>query len=203
METRNNNMIQTPLNRSRSDKFQLILDLPLALKKLYNSATGDNYKIDPIQFSIYGSPVPSINVPAVDVSFGGQIYKTSSFSRPAYDPLQIKFLVDSGYKNYWTLWNWLNLLNNYKKSISDAVTTIENSKILSHPMHEYTSNFIIYGLDEFNKQIISFKYTHVLPTSLSEISYSNQEANEINSTITFVFNQLEVELVKDVDQVNC
>ena len=197
-------MYQTPLNRSRSDKFQLILDLPLALKRLYNTETGDNYKVDPIQFSVYGSPVPSINVPAIDVPFGGQVYKTSSFSRPAYEPLQIKFLIDNGYKNYWTLWNWLNILNDYKKSTSNAVTLVdENSRNFTNPMHEYTSKFTIFGLDEFNKQIISFEYTHALPTSLSEISYSSQEPNEINSTVTFVFGQLNVNLVKDVDQVNC
>ena len=196
-------MIQTPLNRSRNDKFQLILDLPLALKRLYNTTTGDHYKVDPIQFSVYGSPVPAINVPAVDVPYGGQVYRTSSFSRPAYEPLQIKFLVDNGYKNYWTLWNWLNLLNDYKTSTSNAVTTKENSKILSNPMNEYTSSFIIYGLDEFNKKIISFEYTHAIPTSLSEISYSSQETNEINSTVSFVFDQLKVNLIKDVDQLNC
>jgi hypothetical protein len=197
-------MYQTPLNRSRSDKFQLILDLPLALKRLYSTATNDNYKVDPIQFSVYGSPVPSINVPAIDVPFGGQFYKTSSFSRPAYDPLQIKFLVDNGYKNYWTLWNWLNILNNYKSSTSNAVTLVDgNSKILSNPMNEYTSNFTIFGLDEYNKKIISFEYTHVIPTSLSEISYSNQEPSEINSTVSFVFGQLNVNLINDVDQVNC
>lgn len=197
-------MYQTPLNRSRSDKFQLILDLPIALKRLYNTATGDNYKVDPIQFSVYGSPVPSINVPAIDVPFGGQVYKTSSFSRPAYEPLQIKFLIDNGYKNYWTLWNWLNILNNYKSSTSNAVTLVdERSPEFTNPMHEYTSKFTIFGLDEFNKQIISFEYTHALPTSLSEISYSSQEPNEINSTVTFVFGQLNVNLVKDVDQVNC
>jgi hypothetical protein len=197
-------MYQTPLNRSRSDKFQLILDLPLALKKLYNTETGDNYKVDPIQFSVYGSPVPSINVPAIDVPFGGQVYKTSSFSRPAYDTLQIKFLVDNGYKNYWTLWNWLNILNDYKSSTSNAVSLNDNqSGTFGNPMNEYTSKFTIFGLDEFNKKIISFEYTNAIPTSLSEISYSSQEPNEINSTISFVFGKLNVNLISDVDQVNC
>jgi hypothetical protein len=196
-------MLQTPLNRSRSDKFLLVLELPVALKRLYDPSMNDNFRIQPIQYAIYGSPVPSINVPAIDVSFGGQVYKTSSFSRPAYDPLQIKFLVDNGYKNYWTLWNWLNLLNDYKKSTSNAVTTLEDRKTLGHKMSEYTSNFTIYGLDEFNNKIISFNYSHAFPTSLSEISYSNQESNEINSSVTFVFDQLQVDLLKDVNEVTC
>jgi hypothetical protein len=196
-------MLQTPLNRSRSDKFILILDIPLALKKIYNKTVGDNFKIDPLQLSIIGSPVPSINVPAIDVPFGGQFYKTSSFSRPAYDPLQIKFLIDNGYKNYWAIWNWLNLLNNYKTSKSTAHNVVENDERLINPMSHYTSNFKIYGIDEYNNKIISFSYSDAFPTSLSEINFNSQDPSEINSNVSFVFNQLEVELLKDVNQASC
>jgi hypothetical protein len=197
-------MIQTPLNRSRSDKFTLILDLPIALKSKTDHVLEDNFKIDPIQLSIFGSPVPPISVPAIDVAYSGQVYKTSSFSRPAYDPLALKFLIDNGYKNYWTLWNWINLLNDYKKSTTDAQTVDSpNGGLLKHKMSDYTSTFTIYGLDEYNNKIISFKYTHAFPTSLSEIGFSDQEPNEINSTVTFVFNQLEVNLEKNVDNASC
>ena len=195
-------MIQTPLNRSRSDKFILILDIPIALRKMVDPIIQDNFKIEPLEISIYGSPVPNISVPAIDVAYGGQVYKTSSFSRPAYNPLTVKFLIDNGYKNYWTIWNWLNLLNDYKTSTSTAHESNSDGKV-KNPMFNYTSTFTIYGLDEFNNKIISFKYTQVLPTDLSEISFSSQEPNEINATATFVFNQLEVNLEKDVNKVTC
>ena len=196
-------MIQTPLNKSRNDKFILIMEIPLALKRSYDQVTQENFKIDPLQLSIYGSPVPSINIPAIDMPFGGQVYKTSSFSRPAYDPLNIKFVIDNGYKNYWVIWSWLNLLNDYKKSTSEPQTVPKNQVEIKNPMSEYTSTFTIFGLDEYNNKIISFKYNHVFPTSLSEISYSNQDPNEITSSATFVFNQLEVNLEKDVNRVIC
>lgn len=199
-------MYQTPLNRPRLDRFNLILDLPKSVKDIVDSTLQDNLKVDPIQFSIYGSPVPSINVPAIDVPYGGQVYKTSSFSRPAYDPLVIKFLVDNGYKNYWILWNWLNVLNNYKDSTSTAQTYSDRSGDtinLQNRMVDYTSKFKIFALDEYDNQIISFQYDNCLPTSLSEISFSNQEPNEITATVSFVFNQLEVKLLKDVNQVSC
>jgi hypothetical protein len=196
-------MIQTPLNKSRNDKFILIMELPLALKRTYNQTTQENFKIDPLQLSIYGSPVPSINVPAIDMPFGGQVYKTSSFSRPAYDPLNIKFVIDNGYKNYWVIWNWLNLLNDYKKSTAEPQTIPKGQNEIKNPMSDFTSTFTIFGLDEYNNKIISFKYSHVFPTSLTEISYSNQDPNEISSSATFVFNQLEVNLEKDVNRVIC
>jgi len=196
-------MIQTPLNKSRSDKFILILDLPLVLKNTFSHVLEENFKIDPLQLSVYGSPVPQINIPAVDVPYGGQVYKSSSFSRPAYDPLSIKFVIDNGYKNYWVLWNWLNLLNDYKESTSKAQTVENNSNVLKNPMRDYTSSFNIYGMDEYNNKLISFKYTHAFPTQLSEINFSNQDPNEISSTVTFVFNRLEVDLEKNVNNVNC
>lgn len=197
-------MIQSPLNRSRSDKFILVLDIPVALKNVTDLTLEETFKADTVQFSIFGSPVPPVTVPATDMPFGGQVYKTSTFSRPAYDPLNLRFLIDNGYKNYWLLWNWLNLLNDYKKSTTDAHTT--NSIIggrLENPMGDFTSSFMIYGLDEYNNKIISFKYTHAFPTQIGEISYSNQDPSEIISNVTFVFNRLEVDLEKNIDKIVC
>lgn len=201
-------MNQAALNRSRNDKFIMVLDLPSAMKKKYDSVLGEGYKIDPIQFSIYGSPVPQISVPEINLPFGGQVAKVSSHFRPAYTPLQIKFLVDNGYKNYWILWNWLNLFNDVKKStstITNAIDTPINTKDASliNPVTNYTSRFSIYSMDEFNNKIVSFTYTNAFPTTLGEINFSNQDASEINCTVTFAFNQLEVSLLKDVNRVNC
>lgn len=197
-------MIQSPLNRSRSDKFILVLDIPIALKNITDLALEETFKADTVQFSIFGSPVPPVTVPATDMAFGGQVYKTSTFSRPAYEPLNLKFLIDNGYKNYWLLWNWLNLLNDYKKSTTDAHAA--NSTIggrIINPMTDFTSSFVIYGLDEYNNKIISFKYTHAFPTQIGEISYSNQDSSEIISNVGFVFNRLEIDLEKNVDKIVC
>ena len=146
-------MNQATLNRSRNDKFIMVLDLPKAMKNSFDPVLGSTYKIDPIQFSIYGSPVPLISVPEKDIPFGGQVLRTSSFSRPAYNPLSIKFLVDNNYKNYWTLWKWINLYNDSIKSTSnmhDAVNlpiTKNHTPHLSNPLDEYSSTFARTGLN--------------------------------------------------------
>jgi hypothetical protein len=202
-------MNQTALNRSRNDKFTMVLDLPKAMKNIYDPTLEENFKINPLQFSIYGSPVPTISVPDISLPFGGQTYRVSSNSRPAYNPLTIKFLIDSGYKNYWVLWNWLNLFNDAKTSTSDITYGLNNPNfdnkpiIIQNPITNYTSQFSIFSLDEFNKKIVEFKYINAFPTSLSEINFSNQDPSEINCSVTFAFNQLHVELIKDVDKVSC
>ena len=202
-------MNQAVLNRSRNDKFTMVLDLPKAMKNIYDPVLGEKMKINPLQFSIYGSPVPAISVPDINVPFGGQVYKLSSNSRPAYNPLTVKFLVDSGYKNYWILWNWLNLFNDAKTSTSDItnglnIPVIGNKPlVIENPITNYTSQFSIFTLDEFNKKIVEFKYTNAFPTNLAEINFSNQDPSEINCSVTFAFNQLQVELIKDVDKISC
>ena len=201
-------MYQSALNRARSDKFILVLNLPPMMKQGYNSVLGENYKIDTLQFSIYGSPVPSVSVPSIDLPYSGQVYRGSSLSRPAYEPLSVKFLIDNGYKNYFILWKWLNLFNDSKKSTTTLTNAIDvdfskNDPSLVNPMSKYTSNFSIYGLDEFNNKVISFDYNHAFPTNLSEINFSNQDPSEITSSVTFVFNQLNVNLLTNVDQNNC
>jgi hypothetical protein len=197
-------MLQPALNRSRNDKFVLLLDLPIAMKKQYNNTIDKYFSIDPLQLSIYGSPVPQVSIPAISVPFGGQIHKVSSMSRPEYNPLSIKFLVDNGYKNYWIIWNWMNLFNDAKTSSSEitkGVDLLNKSKdpVINNPVKEYISSFSIFGLDEYNNKIISFQYSNAFPTSLGEINFSNQDPSEINCSVTFAFNQLNVNLLKNVD----
>ena len=202
-------MNQVTLNRSRNDKFIIIIDLPKKLKETYDDVLQIDNRPNSLQFSIYGSPVPDIKIPALDIPYGGQVYKTSSTSRPAYNDLNIKFLVDNGYQNYWMLWKWLNLFNDYKKGNTELTENInvpllkDEVPILRSPMNDFTSKFSIYGIDEYNNKIISFSYNYAFPVSLSEINFSNQEANEITCNVSFAFNQLEIELLKNVNESNC
>jgi len=195
-------MNQAILNRARKDKFKLVLDIPNALKNIQDPVLRNTYSADPIEFTIIGSPVPRIQVPAKEVPYSGQVYQISSLSRPSYGPFNINFLIDNGYQNYWILWNWLNLFNNFKNSTSD-LTTIERGGVISNPMSEYTSSFTIYTLDEFNNKVMSFTYSQAFITALSEFSFSYQDPNEITCIASFAFNQLEVSLLKDINVSSC
>lgn len=199
-------MNQSILNRSRNDKFKLVMDLPIALKRKQDLVIQSNYNADQVQFTTFGSPVPSIKVNEIKVPFGGQVYNASSISRPSYDSLTLKFLIDNGYQNYWILWKWLNLFNNSEDSsttLTEPVIMEIDDMRLTNPMSDFTTTFSLFGLDEFNNKIIEFKYTQAFITSLSPIEYSFQTANEIICTATFVFNQLNISLLKDINTSNC
>jgi hypothetical protein len=106
---------QSPLNVGLKDKFQLVLNLPYVLRK--ESVTNPKISLDPVQLTIFGTVVPSIQVPPQEVPFSGQVYNVTSYTRPNYAPLDVNFIVDNQFKNYWILWKWLTVLNNPAESM--------------------------------------------------------------------------------------
>ena len=63
-----NTMQQSVLNKSRADKFLLVFDIPPILKEFDKKFKQSNTTIvsDSVQFSIFGTAVPEITVPAVE-----------------------------------------------------------------------------------------------------------------------------------------
>ena len=202
-------MNQAILNRARNDKFQMILDMPKAMKSMIDPNLEETYNADKLQFSCFGSPVPSINIPHIDMAYGGQVYKFPSTARPSYPPLVVSFLVDNGWKNYWVLAKWLNLFND--QQTGEASYNVRDKSITSDkvpdrnqiPLTDLVSRFKTYVLDEFNNRIISFEYTHVFPISLSDINFNHQDPSEIICKATFAYFQFYPELLKDVDGATC
>lgn len=194
-------MNQAILNRARKDKFSLVLDIPKALKDIQDEVLQTNYNADSIEFTVISSPVPKVAVPAQEVPFGGQVYHVPRFSRPSYGTFNMKFLLDNGYQNYWILWNWLNLFNDSEQSTSDANKM--NGNYITNHLSDYTSNFTVYTLDEFNNKIMSFTYTDTFITGLSEFEFSYQSPEEISCTASFAFNQMQVSLLKNINIASC
>jgi len=192
-------MHQSVLNRARLDKFTLVLDLPIALKRTADPILETLPNANTIQFTCFGSPTPSIEVPSIDTPFGGQTLKVSSHSRPAYRPLRLSFKVDNGYKNWWILWRWMDLFNQSLKSTSEITSVVLNGSKPVHPVTDYLTTFTTFAAEEYNRNIMSFVYYGARIVSLSEISYSHQDANEITCQAMFDFNQFNAKLLSDID----
>ena len=60
---------------------------------------------------------------------------------------------------------------------------------------DYSTDFSMFGLNEYNKRCVEFKYVNAFPTTLGEISYNYQSPGEIDSSFTFSFSQLNVNLL--------
>lgn len=200
-------MNQSILNRPRNDKFTLVMDIPKALKDKSDSILQKKFNADQIQFTVFGSPVPALEVPSIDVPYGSQTLKVSSYSRSPYPTLNLKFLIDSGYQNYWILWAWLNLFNDQENSTSPitkyAGRQLDNTINLKNYIDDYITTFTLYGLDEYDNRIISFQYKDAFITKLGSIDFNHQSASIIIGNADFAYNQLNVELLDNINNSNC
>lgn len=183
---------QSFLNKSRADKFKLVFSIPPALLKIdsKNDRSTFNINQNAMQFSVYGSVVPAVTVPAIDIHYAGSNLYNSSLAKEPYEPVTINFNIDNDYNNYWVCYKWLDLMHDEKEGVFDAsdIATDEDFR-------QYQTDMTLYGLDEYNKERIKFTYTKAFPTSVGAIEYNYQKETEISSSLTFVFSQLHTELL--------
>jgi len=183
---------QSVLNKSRVDKFKLVFQLPNSLKKINRHQDRKNATVmqDSLQFSIYGTVVPAITVPALEIRYSGSTLYNSTHSKSPYPPVTINFTIDNEYNNYWVIYKWLDLLHNEYTGLFDADNIISDDLF-----KDYQTDLTVYGLDEYNNEKIKFTYTKAFPTEIGGINFSYREAGEIESSFTFVYSQMHTMLL--------
>jgi|TARA_R100001594_G_scaffold56480_2_gene90336 hypothetical protein len=191
-----NTMQQAMLNKSRADKFLLVFDIPPILKDINKNFTQEQNNTtiisDTVQFSIFGAAVPEITVPAEEARFAGSNLYVSSHSKNPFSPVSVGFNVDNEYKNYWVIYQWLNLLHSqYEGRYNERELNMTEETTFK----DYQTNLTIYGKDEFNNNRIKFTYTKAFPTTVEAISYDYKNPEEIASGFTFVYSQLHTEVI--------
>lgn len=183
---------QSILNQSSKDKFLLVLDVPPFLRDVV--LDGEKVGVKPLQLTVYGAVVPAASVPNVANGFSGQTQHVTSMHRPDYTPLTVNFIIDNRFHNYYLMWKWFEGLN----SPNTGAYNIYRNDVKSRCLYDYQADMTIFGLDEYNKKIISFKYLHAFPTGMGGVEFSYQDAQILNSNVTFQFDQLIVELLPGI-----
>ena len=183
---------QSVLNKSRNDKFKLVFQLPRALKRINTNDDRKNGTVieDSLQFSIYGTVVPAITVPALEIRYAGSTLYNSSHSKNPYPPVTVNFTVDNQYNNYWVIYKWINLLHDQYTGTFD-----KENLIVDDFFKDYQTDLTVYGLDEFNNEKIKFTYTKAFPTDIGGINFNYRESSEIESSFTFVYSQMHTYLL--------
>ena len=196
--------IQSPFNKSRKDKFLLVLNIPPALRHIASKFERSKNTIipDSLQFSVFGSVVPDINIGNANVRYAGQTLAQSSHSRDPYPPVTVNFTIDNRFNNYWVIYTWLNMLNNDKTGIYDehGLTPLRKTSP-DLPYYEYRTGISIFALDEYNKRTVEFLYKDAFPTNLGGISYSYRDAGEIETNFTFEYSQLLVTPITEIESL--
>ena len=170
----------------------MVLTVPQLLRRF--SQHDPNLDIDTVQISIHGAVVPDISEPSIQAPIMGHVTNYSSHSRPNYSPLQVNFLVDNNYFNYYILWKWLDLLNSANNSWYQG--TEERLRTRAYDLesgglnNEYQTDFSVIGYNEYNEESIEFYYRGAFITNLGAINYSYRDAELLESTVQFQFSQL-------------
>ena len=182
---------QSYLNKARTDKFRIVVPLPPILRNKDTRIIRSNDFVDKdsINFSIFAINIPSIAVEPVDLKFGGQTPRISSLARAPFDPVDVKFVIDNMYANYWLLYTWLNLIHN------EETGHMIKSKGASQPIDQYVTDIKVSGIDEYNNNVIEYTFTRCVPQQLGGINYNYQETNEIESSFQFRFHQMKIKIV--------
>ena len=182
---------QSFLNKSRVDKFRVNIPLPSVLRdRDTRSIRSEKYvNKDGLNFSIYAINIPGVSVQSVDVGFAGQTPRTSSFVRTPFEPVEVKYVIDNWYSNYWLLYSWLNMVHDQRTGLVNT----DNSG--SQALQDYTTTITVMGLDEYNENKIAFSFTSCVPTELGSIDYNYQEPTEIQSSFKFQFHQMEIKII--------
>jgi hypothetical protein len=199
---------QSQFNKSRLDKFLLVLNLPTILKGINEQYIGNRKNTgiieNSLQFSVYGSVVPNIQVDSENLYYAGQSTKVSKHTRPVYENVTVNFTVDNEFNNYWVLYKWLDALNDEKISTFNGKELFDkpnvspkekNQKKTLTPTDLYQTDITLIGKDEFDKDKVKFKFTKAFPVNLGGINYNYRTTEEIETTFEFAFSQLLVELV--------
>jgi|APCry1669189034_1035192.scaffolds.fasta_scaffold15780_2 hypothetical protein len=188
---------QSILNKNRKDKFLLVLNIPPILKTVNKASQSErslnSFNLDSLQYSIYGTVVPEITIADIDIPYSTQTAKFTSYTRTAYKPITVNFTVDNQFNNWWVLWYWLNVINDSKEGTYNYNGLTSPEKFPN--LNNYQTNITIYGLDEFNNKKIQWDYTKAFITSLGEIMYNYRDGDQIESSFTFAFNQLNSQLL--------
>lgn len=188
---------QAPFNKSRIDKFTMVLNLPPALKPINDKFNANNKTInlDALQFSVFGVVVPEITVPAIETRYSGSTIYVSSHNRTSFPASSVNFTIDNQFANYWVIYQWLNVMRDEKEGDVNGIINSRNLAEAGALLNEYSSIFTLYARDEFNNNIIKFDYYNAFPTKLGSINWNYQDSKEIQSSFEFVFSNITCTLV--------
>ena len=183
-------VIQSPLNKTIEDKFIFVMNLPECLKNAqskYIKALSDaGIGKNAISWTLTNVTIPRESIKAESIAYAGGHHYVSSHVKTPYDPLRIEFKIDNKYANYFTIYEWMNLIYHENEGRFDA-ENLAGGKIGSQV---YATSMSVVGTDEYDKPVIQWSFTNAFPTEIPSIKLDYQGTGEITCSCEFVFSQM-------------
>ena len=162
--------ISTTLDRSSPSNFALVF--PKLPSETTLAAT------DELTLAIHTTIIPSLNLDLIEQRFMGATTQRAS-GQITFEPWNISFIVDSEFKNWKALHDWVTFINNAKDDF-----------IEKHG--DYAVDATLRVLDNFQAAVFELYFVSVWPTNLGEISLSYREGEQVlESSATFSYDRFE------------
>lgn len=140
--------------------------------------------LDRLEYNIFGHEVPEVSIPPQALDYNGHTLNVTSHKRENGSPLDVNFLVDNLYSNYWVIWKWLDLMWKEDEGIAGY------GDVRRLPPKEYMTKITIYALDGYNTRRISWTYHNAFVTKLKGIRFDHQDQEGIKSAFSFAYSHV-------------
>ena len=131
-----------------------------------------------LTLNIFSSVIPGLSLDQNEIRW--MAAKVSYPTGITFEPWNVSFYVDSQFKNWVIMHNWLTHINNNK----DTFIT---------KLHDYVVDASLGVMDNFNNITLKIFFKNIWPQNLSEVVLSHKESEMyLESTITFYYDRFEI-----------
>lgn len=160
-----------PLNISKATA----TEYAFVLNRLPNNI----HDMDELRLNIFNITLPSVSLTQTEMPWQGK-HTNMHLGGITFDPLNINFIVDSEFRNWRVLFNWMMYIaDNQEKPSEDANNYVVDGSL------------IIY--DNFNKIHTTISYKNMWVQTLGELSFSVRDGESlIESSATLMYDYYEI-----------
>lgn len=163
--------LSTQLNKANPASFELVFPiLPEGVDLTTNRE---------LTLNIYSTIIPGVNMdPEILDYLGGRTNRAGG--KLTFEQWNCNFIVDSEFKNWKVLFNWLSYINNNKDQFMEE-------------HYNYTVDATLRVTDNFQNEIFKLFFIDVWPNGLGEITFSHREAETIlECNALFAYDRYEI-----------
>lgn len=169
------------INKVHANKFKLILPKISIIEDIFNL-----YAMNFLEISVRGTIAAGLSVAAIDTpTIGHKPYKLTGAGYEISE-IPITFLIDGDFLNYYMLWSWLNKIYNLNTAVAPVLANDENPY----------EDFEIIGLDNYNNEVVKFKYRGGFITSISEVNVAYDNSDRLEANVSFAYDDYIIEVAK-------
>jgi hypothetical protein len=163
--------LNVQLNKSTPSNFRLVF--PLLPNQVAINASEE------LILNIHGTILPGVGLEPGETNWH-QSKSKIAMGPMMFDEFSIEFIVDTEFKNWQVIWNWMNYITNYKTKLLEKY-------------REFSVDGSLQILNNFNSEILRISFVRMWPVNLGAVTLSNRNGESIiECSATFSYDYFEI-----------